>query len=164
MKKQTVVVLVIAITLFAAIMLVAAAFTGLTMYAAAKNGVSYIEDQFSQTHAYEVNWGIDLPDGIRALYSVGTPPSFHGDGDQYNVYDVKNIEGIEEFIRGFSSGYDADMADEVSDILVSAGDDGRYAFDFDSVLWQRLTKADNSRLYIIFDVETGRLHLVERLM
>ena len=113
-------------------------------------------EYLSNIHVYELHWGITFPEGTRELYTVSTPPSFHGDGDSYTAADVSDVEG--DVTKLLDHDYDGvrredafrdtkpseDEMAEINSILASAGDDGRFTandLDYD-FLWCRLTAAD----------------------
>ena len=115
---------------------------------------------------YEANWNIDLPDNYRAEYEVSTPASFHGDGTTYTVFRSTNSRAdIEIFISDFSSSPSTDMEREVDDLLSELPVDDEFKIDFEKqYLWKKLTKDDNDRLYIIYDVITEKLYFVQELI
>lgn len=135
---------------------------------------------YSTLHLYEMHWDIKFPEGTHDLYTVATPPSFHGDGDSYTAADVSAVEGditkllladrdVDEIHKedAFKSEKpsEEEMA-EIKSILISAGDDGRFTDDDlgGDFLWCRLGAADNSVLYLIYVPSDEYLHIIERLI
>lgn len=120
---------------------------------------------FTDARVYEINWGIELPDGITELYSAGSEPSFHGDGFDYTVYEYDG--GSSEFNAGLSTGPDARAESAVGEILdaLSVPDSERPDFS-EAYSCMALTDPNDTRnhLYVLYFEHSGRLYLVEETM
>ncbi len=53
----------------------------------------------NEAEAYEKSWDIELPDDITTIYHLNTVGGFHGDGNKYTVFELKNTS--QDFITNF---------------------------------------------------------------
>lgn len=114
----------------------------------------------SPARMYEENWKLNLPQGITQKYDVRTPPDFFGEGYHYTVYQLKSQDV--SFLKNTSKNDEFEK--NVSSILNQFDVKKDWYPDFShNYLWKEISKDDDT-LYIIYDLKTNLLYLVQIIM
>lgn len=108
---------------------------------------------------YEINWGIDLPDGMKMSYNFHTPGSFHGDGWRYTIFSLGESDiNADGFYKG-------SMRDEFAEeVLQKLEVPSEYWPDLSKqYIWKKMTKHNNT-LFLVYDEEEQLLYVFEELI
>jgi hypothetical protein len=157
------------IAMLTTILLVIAGFIGIPayMYYVARN--SYSANNTSQI-AYEIRWGINIPDNYIEKLHYYSPHSFTGDGYRYTVYEtLGDVEfrswnyGVTRQTSSYSDMDISDIVQYITAIRLNADLTEEYYFPIDeTVRWEMLT-SNNNRLIIIHFRKIGQVHFAEEL-
>ncbi len=142
--------------LLAAILLLCLLLAGLAAWAVSE----YRSAPRTSQEIYASNWGLSIPSGCEELYQKKDPVSFHGDGRQYTVYSVPDLQS--DFFSGFSSEQNSELEAAVQSLLTGLEVPEDKWPDVSQCQWKALQKYYN-RLYLLLDEERAELYLVERL-
>lgn len=118
---------------------------------------------FTNARIYEETWNINLPRNVQEEYSKKTDTSFHGDGISYTVFQYD--DSASHFTNSLTKEKNTDMEKDVSTILLALSVEKKNSPDFShSYLWSHQGKEDGSKLYIIYDLDTEKLYVVQQTM
>ncbi|MCX7883623.1 MAG: hypothetical protein N2448_01105 [Caloramator sp.] len=121
---------------------------------------------FTQTHKsytsiINLNWSIKLPKPYKEIYSVESGASFHGDGQRYHVFEYKNKNDIENKLN-WTDTKNPDIESKIDTILDSLNVANTNRPDFDKKYkYYFKVKEDNSKIYLIFYDDIGKLYIIE---
>jgi len=115
---------------------------------------------YSEKRAYEISWGISLPDQIKLVNNKNTK-SFHGDGFRHTLYQIDQMEDLE--------GFEAEKREEIEEFCIEIVNDlaveAKYCPDFtEKYVWKKYVKHDNDILVIIYFPEKKEFHLFQKTM
>ncbi len=150
MKKSTKIILIILIIAVIAVAIP----TG--MYVA---GNYY----FTDARIYEEYWNINLPRTVKEAFSKKSETGFNGDGLSYTVF--KYADSSADFTKNFKKEKNTDMENEVLSILSALSVEKVNSPDFSHrYSWLQQDKEGGDKLYMIYDLDTKKLYVVQQTM
>lgn len=118
---------------------------------------------FNYTFTLRINWDISLPNTYEEIHRDDEEPSFLGDGYRYHIFqynDTKRLENRLEWIN--KSDTSQFIENEVVDILKNMDIEESYYPDFSNYkYYTTIENKDDSRLYIVWNMNTDRVHIIE---
>lgn len=113
---------------------------------------------YSSKRIYELNWNIELPDGIKQEFEEKTDISFRGDGIRYTIYSA---EEDENFFDDFQSEKDSTIESAFSESLSSLNITSEHRPNWEhNYMWKHIENYEDN-LYMIYDQQTDELFILQ---
>lgn len=110
-----------------------------------------------------MNWSIKLPNSYKEIYSIDSGPSFHGDGERYNIFDYKNQEEVISPLQ-WEKSKNVMVESPVKRVISSLNVPKEYMPNFqEPYMYYSIKKKDSSIIYLIFFPDIKRLYIAEVL-
>ncbi|OPJ59592.1 hypothetical protein [Clostridium oryzae] len=116
------------------------------------------------TEIIKINWNIKLPMPYKQIYSIDSGPSFHGDGERYHIFKYKNEVKLSRSVDWYD---DKNKSVEASakKVLLTLGVSKYHAPNFKhNYKYFVKYKNKNSKMYLIFDIDTRKLYVIENII
>lgn len=111
-------------------------------------------------HVINMNWNLDLPINYEEIYYKDSGPSFNGDGERYYVFKYENLEEINDAIewQDKNSSVEINMVSILRKLKVPE----EYHPNYNSnCKYYYYMKEDNSKIYMILDINLNKVYIVE---
>ncbi len=160
MSKKAKIVLIVSVSLLAAVAATIAAIITVPL-------VKEAFELWNMDRAYKANWGFKLVKGTKPLYEAPRESSFFGDGVRYSVFDISGVDDA-KIAYSLKHGSDGEFERDVASLMSRRADenggdvDALYALHFPDEYDYRKTVDGDDTLYIV--AFGGRLYIIEDFM
>lgn len=118
--------------------------------------------------AFEANWGIVLPDGMKEEFYQAGELGFQGDGIRYNIFVVDEDEN---FFSDFEDEEDSKIESRILELLDIINVNAKHRPNFTHpYIWKHVNigwgmfEGDGDHLYMLYDLETHELFILQDIL
>ncbi|WP_297713097.1 hypothetical protein [Clostridium sp.] len=124
------------------------------------SSVIITKEQKRYFHAINMNWNLDLPRNYEEIYYKDSGPSFNGDGERYSIFKYENLEEINDVIdwQDKNNSIEINMVRILKKLKVPEENYPNYNSNFK---YYYCMKEDNSKIYMILDINLNKIYIVE---
>lgn len=114
-------------------------------------------------HIINMNWKLDLPRNYEEVYYKDDGPSFNGDGERYSIFKYKNLDEITDAIEWENKN--SSMEIDIVSVLRKLEVPEEYYPNFKNKFKYYYYKSeDNSKIYMILDINLNKLYIIEYIL
>lgn len=124
------------------------------------SSVIITKEQNLYYHAINMNWNLNLPRNYEEIYYKDSGPSFNGDGERYSIFKYENLEEVNYLIdwQDKNNSIEINMISILRKLEVPEEYYPNYNSNFKYYYYM---KEDNSKIYMILDINLNKFYIVE---
>lgn len=124
------------------------------------SSVIITKEQNLYYHDINMNWNLNLPRNYEEIYYKDSGPSFNGDGERYSIFKYENLEEVNYLIdwQDKNNSIEINMISILRKLEVPEEYYPNYNSNFKYYYYM---KEDNSKIYMILDINLNKFYIVE---
>ena len=124
------------------------------------SSVIITKEQNLYYHAINMNWNLNLPRNYEEIYYKDSGPSFNGDSERYSIFKYENLEEVNYLIdwQDKNNSIEINMISILRKLEVP---EEYYPNNNSNFKYYYYMKEDNSKIYMILDINLNKIYIVE---